>query len=218
MNRILAITAVALFALALPVLAPAQRPPRGGDPSISASPATVTFGSATTISGRLRGGNREGVVIVLERNPHPYAGFAEVATTTTNARGEYRFQPTPDRNTRYRVTARNTPPETSSEVLVRVRTRVGVRLSDATPRRGALVTFSGSVTPAHDGRLVRIQRRTATGTYRTVARTRLRDAGDTRSSYSRRLRIGSDGVYRVHVSGDADHATGVSRARTIRVH
>lgn len=218
MNRILAITAVALVALVVPVLAPAQEPPRGGDPSISASPDTVTFGSATTISGRLRGGDREGVVIALERNPHPYAGFTEVTTTTTNARGEYRFQPAPDRHTRYRVTARRTPAETSSEVLVGVRIRVGVRLSDSTPRRGALVRFSGSATPAHDGRLVRIQRRTATGAYRTVARTRLRDAGDSRSAYSRRVRIGSDGVYRVHVSGDADHAPGVSRARAIRVH
>src|SRR5918996_5436827 len=218
MKRILAVTAVALLALALPVLAPAQQPPRAGDPSISARPETVIFGSATTISGRLRGGDREGVVVVLEQNPHPFAGFTEAATATTNSRGEYSFRVTPDRNTRYRVTARRTPPETSAEVLVRVQIRVSIRVSDATPRRGQLVRFSGSATPAHDGRLVRIQRRTATGTFRTVARTRLRDAGDLRSAYSRRLRIFRDGVYRVHVSGDADHATGRSRARSIRGH
>jgi hypothetical protein len=218
MSRILAVTAAALLALALPVLAPAQQPPRTGDPSISASPETVTFGSATTISGKLRGRDREGVVIVLERNPHPFAGFTEVGTATTNSRGQYSFRVTPERNTRYRVTARRTPPEMSAEVLVRVRIRVSIRLSDSTPRRGAQVRFSGSAVPAHDGRLVRIQRRTATGTYRTVARTRLRDAGDVRSAYSRRLRIFSDGLYRVHVSGDADHATGVSRVRALRVH
>ena len=218
MTRFLAVAAAALVALTLPVLAPAQQPPRAGSPSISASPETVVFGSATTISGRLRGGNREGIVIVLERNPHPFAGFTELATTTTNSQGEYRFQTTPDRHTRYRVTARRTPPETSAEVLVRVQIRVSIRVSDATPRRGHVVRFSGSAAPSHDGRLVRIQRRTATGTFRTVARTRLRDAGDDRSTYSRRLRVSRDGVYRVHISGDADHTTGVSRIRTLRVH
>jgi hypothetical protein len=218
MNRILAVTAAALLALALPVLAPAQQPPRAGDPSISASPETVIFGSATTILGRLRGGDRDGVVIALEQNPHPFAGFTEVGTATTNSRGVYVFRVTPERTTRYRVTARRTPPETSAEVLVRVRIRVSIRLSDSTPRRGAAVLFSGSATPAHDGRLVRIQRRTGVNSYRTVARTRLRDAGDLRSRYSRRVRISRDGVYRVHVSGDADHATGISRDRLIRVH
>ena len=52
----------------------------------------------------------------------------------------------------------------------------------------------------------------STGSYRTVARATLADTGGACSSYARRLRIRSDGVYRVKVpSGDADHSTGISR-------
>lgn len=218
MGRLLAISATALLALCVPVLAPAQQP-RGGQLSIQASPSTVTFGQATTISGRLKGRGNEGVAVALEENPHPYtAGFTEIAATVTNARGEYSFRVAPNRHTRYRTVARRTPPETSRERLVEVRIRVSIRLSDPTPRRGALVRFSGSAAPEHDGRIARIQRRTSTGDYRTVARTLLRDAGDLRSAYSRRLRVRRDGVYRVLVPADGDHATGTSRARSIRVH
>ena len=83
--------------------------------------------------------------------------------------------------------------------------------------RPALVQFAGSVFPAHDGRLALIQRRSSTGRFVTVARTALRDAGDARSSYSRRLRISSDAVYRVKLPGDADHINGFSRLRTVNV-
>ena len=218
MPRVLVICAVVAAALAVPVLAPAQ-PGQGGQLGIQARPATVTFGQSTAISGKLRGRDNENVTVALEGKPFPYTGaFEEVATTTTNANGDYSFRVVPTRNTRYRAVARRTPAETSDEVLVQVRIRVSIRLSDSTPRRGALVRFSGSAAPEHDGRVARIQRRTSTGAFRTVARTALQDAGDARSTYSRRLRIRRDGVYRVLVPGDGDHATGTSRARSIRVH
>ena len=96
--------------------------------------------------------------------------------------------------------------------------RVSLRLSDSTPRRGQLVRFSGSVAPAHDGRVVYIQRRTSTGAFRTVGRTTLADAGTSRSVFSRRMRVRSDGVYRARVLGDPDHETGTSATRTATVH
>ena len=46
---------------------------------------------------------------------------------------------------------------------------------------------------------------------------RLRDAGDVRSRYSRRVRIRRGGVYRVRAPADTDHATGLSRGRRISV-
>jgi hypothetical protein len=218
MRRALATCAVLALALAVPVLSPAQ-PGQGGQLGIQARPDTITFGQSTTISGKLRGRDNENVATVLQENPHPYTGgFQNVATTTTDSNGDYSFRVAPNRNTRYRVVAQRTPAETSDEVFVQVRIRVSIRLSDSTPRRGALVRFSGSAAPEHDGRLARIQRRTSTGDFRTVARTALRDAGDERSTYSRRLRVRRDGVYRVLVPADGDHATGTSRARTIRVH
>jgi hypothetical protein len=67
-----------------------------------------------------------------------------------DAAANYSFQVTPALNTRYHVVAKS-PPATSADVTVRVRTRVGLRLADRTPARGARVRFRGSVLPAHDG-------------------------------------------------------------------
>ena len=51
-----------------------------------------------------------------------------------------------------------------------------------------------------------------------MIRTRLRDAGDAKSTYSRRVRVFRDGIYRVKVAGDADHINAFSRVRTVTVH
>ena len=51
-----------------------------------------------------------------------------------------------------------------------------------------------------------------------MVRTKLRDAGSAKSTYSRRVRIYRDGVYRVKVAGDGDHINGFSRLKTIDVH
>jgi hypothetical protein len=45
-----------------------------------------------------------------------------------------------------------------------------------------------------------------------------RDAGTTRSRYSRRVRIRRSGSYLVKIIGDAANATGYSRTVTITVH
>jgi plastocyanin len=94
---------------------------------------------------------------------------------------------------------------------------VSLRVSDKTPRAGQLVRFSGSVRPALDGRSVQIQRRKRGGGYRTIATARLRDAGDERSKFSRRIRIAGDGVFRARLGGDATHATGISRPTRLNV-
>ena len=103
-------------------------------------------------------------------------------------------------------------------MLILVRLRAGIRLSDSTPRRGQRVRFFGSVAPKHNGRRVFVQRRRGDGRWRTVARTLTRDAAGNRSRYSKRVRVLRDGVYRVRVRGHADHRTGTSRTRAIRVH
>jgi plastocyanin len=94
---------------------------------------------------------------------------------------------------------------------------VTLRVDDRRPSRGQRVRFLGSVRPQHDGRVVQLQRRRRGGRYRTIARTRLRDAGDARSTYSRRLRVFRDGVYRARVAADGDHLTGISQPRRVDV-
>jgi hypothetical protein len=185
----------------------------------------VTFGRPARVSGRVSGSGKSGVQVKLEADPYPYTGgFKDTGlTTTTNARGGYSINVTPTVNTRYVVIAQTAPPVTSVQTAVRVRVRVALSLSTLRPAVGRRVRFHGTVTPAHNGRFANIQRRTRTGRWRTVARTRLVAAapvnGTAVSEYSTRLRIRHDGTYRVRVNPhDGDHVTGNSRAFTVRVH
>jgi len=196
-------------------------PPAGPSITLDAKPSTLIFSGVTTLSGRVGGPKAGSVGLRLFRDTtRPYGDSYKFAgkTATTDRNGRYSFAVKPLVNTSYRVFAGTTPPVASPARFVLVRIKVGINVSDRTPRRGSLVRFYGSVFPAHDGRTVSIQRRTRSGSYRTVVRTRLRDAGTTKSTYSRRLRIYRDGVYRVKVAGDGDHANGFSRLKSIDVH
>ena len=216
------------MAIALVPAASAQKPtkpPKPNQPqgattiSIDAKPSIVVFSGPTALSGQLSS-KTAGVTVKLESDTtRPYGDTYKSAgqTATTTANGSYSFTLKPGLNTQYRVVASTSPPVTSAPKLVLVRMLVGIRLSDSTPSRRSLVRFSGSVFPAHDGRATVIQRRSSTGRFVTVARTTLRDAGTTRSAYSRRVRVFTDGVYRVKVVGDDDHINGISRSRTINV-
>jgi len=208
----------ALTALAVPTLAQAQKAPPN-QLSISASKTTVRFGTTVFINGQLTGPNSPGETVELEANPFPFAGFKNAGTFTADPTGRYSFAQMPTANTRFRTEARTKPRTQSTEVTVNVALSVSLSVSDRTPRRGQRVTFSGSVRPAHDGQIALIQRRTSNGSYKTLARAILADAGNESSAYTRRLRIRSSGIYRIEVpSGDADHMTGVSSRRRLRVH
>jgi hypothetical protein len=199
----------------------------GGATTISAldaKPNPVVFGSATTLSGRLSGGNTSGVTVRLEGDDtRPYGDSYKAVTTpagapltaTSTQSGQFSFSVKPQLNTQYRAVAQSSPPVTSAPRLVLVRMHVGLIVSDSTPEAGSLVRFRGTVRPAHDGRTALIQRRSSTGRFVTVARTTLRDGGTLFSRYSRRIRVNRDGVYRVKVSGDADHVNGFSRVLPI---
>jgi hypothetical protein len=194
-------------------------PPTGQqDVTLAAAPNPVVFGRRVVLSGRVRAPGNDPVQVALFADPFPLDNsFSQVAAGATASNGSYAFNHVPRVHTRYRVAAATSPATASPDLLVRVRIRVTLRLSDRTPRRGQRVRFSGLAFPAHDGRRVLIQRRGSTGGFRTVARTTLRDAGSSRSRFSRSLRVSRDGVYRARVSGDADHLTGFSPSRTANV-
>lgn len=227
MRRRAFLFAIAVFACTVPLTADAAKPPKNpprGSPAltIAAKPTLITFGRSATVSGRLTGSNHGNRPVGLQRNPWPFRAFVNARVTRTASNGSYSFTVRPARHTRYRTV---TPqPATiydtllrSPEVLILVRLRVGIRLSDSTPRRGQRVRFFGSVAPKHNGRKVFIQRRRRDGRWRTVARTVTRNAAGNRSRYSKRVRIVRSGAYRVRVRGHADHRTGTSRRRAIRV-
>jgi hypothetical protein len=194
-------------------------PPPSPAFTIAATPAIVTFGKPVTIAGQLAGRPNENVQ--LEQTPFPFTDpFKNAAQGTTDAAANYSFLIVPTLNTRYHVVAKS-PPATSADVTVMVRTKVGLRLSDRTPARGARVRFRGSVLPAHDGQTVKIQRRTSSG-WKTLATPTLVAAtplnGVARSKYAQRIRVGRSGVYRTVKPADGDHARGKSRKRRVTVH
>jgi hypothetical protein len=225
--RIKAITATCatmLLAFAAGAVAdhkPGHTPGQGAADVTIAATNPIVWGRSSVVSGNVKGA-AAGVLVDLQADPFPFSDteFAKVATVPTDAKGDYRFTVMPKSNTRYRVVAATSPPVTSAVVNVLVQIRVKVAVSDSTPLRGSLVKFSGTACPAHDGNTVYVQKRTSTGSFGTVARTTLRDAGDTCSKYSRSIRVYSDGVYRVKVSsaGDGDHMTGVSRRVSLDAH
>jgi hypothetical protein len=155
---------------------------------------------------------------MLKAAPYPYTSFVQVATATTDIQGVYHFAQSPKFNTEYRVMAKSKSQATSTTLLVQVRTRVSLRLSTTTPAVGARVKFSGSVTPAHDGQIVLIQRGSRTGTFVTIATATLLHTATGASVYRKTLRIKASGTYRVVKSHDANNAIGVSGPRRLTVH
>jgi hypothetical protein len=222
MRRTPFLLVLSAVALASPAAVNAAKPPPRTPANLTllATPTAVTFTKATTLTGKLSGGKSVAAqTIDVQADGAPFEGtYADVATATTDANGNWTATVTPGALTRYRARARTSPPVLSSTVDVAVRLRVGLRVSDRTPKRGTRVRFSGKVAPAHDGAGVRIQRRARSGSWVTVARTTLRDAGTEVSKYSKRVKVRRSGTYRVRVrSGDADHRTGTSRRRTLTV-
>jgi hypothetical protein len=219
----IAIAALAGAAAAIPVSADAAKPPKppaGGKTgiSIAVNPNPVVFGRTSAVSGKLTG-SPGAVVVDIQANPYPYTGWSTIKTVTSDAKGSYNSGPLSFAvNNSVRAVAHTSPPRTSTTVFVSVRKRLTLSVGDSTPARGQRVRFSGFAYPQHDGRTVYIQRRSSSGSWVTIAKTRLVDDGDTRSKFRRRIRVLRDGVFRAKVSKDADHGVGISPRRTLRVH
>ena len=215
-----AYTYIASLAAVLAVAAPAAlaAPPTPHQLTIAAKPTTVVYGGSVSITGKLTGSNSAGETVTLFDDPYPFSNFTPLDTTTTATDGTYKFTEKPTVNTKYRATAKSKAPADSPEVLVKVAPRVGLTVSDKTPKVGQLVKFSGRVTPEHDGQSVLLQRRKSDGTWKTIVTVPLVDAGSTFSTYTKTRKITQSGTWRVVKPADADHARGRSPRRTLTVH
>jgi hypothetical protein len=212
------IVAAALAAsLVLAAGSEAQKPQKAGNVSLKASAAQVTFSTPVALTGKVKGA-KAGIVVSLERRVADATVFVPAGTATTDGNGDFAFSQRPAQSSVFRVTAATAPPGTSADAPVAVAPLVGLKVSDATPRKGQRVRFRGTVRPQHDGTRVAIQRERADGTWVTVKTPLLTDAGSTYSRYAKRLRIRRSGTYRTVIAAHADHAEGVSRRRALTVH
>jgi plastocyanin len=98
-----------------------------------------------------------------------------------------------------------------------VRPAVTFGVSHSAVRSGRRIRLFGSVRPALDGQRVQIQRRTRTGSWKRIATTKLRDAGEERSRFGVRLRVFRDSVFRARVPAGAGHETATSRRKRVDV-
>ena len=191
----------------------AQKPPKPGATSLKASAQQVTFSQPIALSGKVKGA-KQGVTVTIERRAVNSTTYGPAGTATTDANGDFSFADRPAKSSVYKATAGTAA---SPEVAVAVAPLVGLKVGDSTPRKGQRVRFKGTVRPQHDGTRVAIQHKRADGSWVTVRSPRLRDAGSSYSRYSKRIRIRRSGTYRTVIGAHADHAEGVSRARTLKV-
>jgi len=165
-RTILPLLAAGLTAVALPVVAdaghkpghnPGKPGPGGADLTIAAKPNTTVFQGPTVISGKLKGAPAP---VTLREDAYPFgSGDKAVATVQSDKSGSYSFTRNPSKNTTYQVTSGTVR---SVGVLVNVRIRMSLRVSDSTPRAGQVVRFKGRACPKHNGLAVRIQRKIGT--------------------------------------------------------
>ncbi len=121
---------------------PGPAPPGPGQTpslSIAAKPATTVFQGATVISGRLQDQNKGGRTVVLVADEYPFTGGYAFATTKTDNNGSYSFTRRPARNTLFRAAVGSLR---SAALVVNVRIRMSLSVSDSTPRVGQRVRFS----------------------------------------------------------------------------
>lgn len=178
------------------------------------SPSITTWGGAVALSGRVEGAGVNGIPVALEEEAFPFgAGFREVATTTTNQVGRFRFAPRAVfLATRFRAVTRNALVVASAAATVQVRPRVGIAARRRTPRS---LRLAGDVNPGLPVGHAVLQRRTRHGRWVGVVGAPLRAHDAERSSYGffvRRLRRAA--AYRVKVQAfdGGAHATGYSRS------
>jgi hypothetical protein len=181
----------------------------------TSSPSTYGYGS--TVRGQLTAGATiAGRTVELRRYSPTSASWVTQCTTTTASDGVASCYVKPTVNTTYEwrfAGSTGFEGSWSGRSTLQVRARVGIKVSDSTPRRGQLTVFTATVAPNHSGRNVELQRLTGSG-WSTV-RTAPLFSTSTRTFSITPAQAGTT-TWRVRFGGDADHAAGASAAVSIK--
>ncbi|WP_336923681.1 fibronectin type III domain-containing protein [Aquipuribacter sp. SD81] len=191
----------------------------GSSVTSTATRRSAVYGQTVAVDAvarRTDGTALAGVPVELHVRKRGATGWTRVATATTSASGTARLQHRPSWHADYqvRVPGRGSVLGSGGPAhRVDVATAVSSALSRATAPRGGTVEVAGTVSPAHAGSTVHLERRVADGWRRVTSQTLSGTSGY--RFQVRRTTAGSE-AYRVVAPGDADHATGTSAVRTVR--
>jgi hypothetical protein len=184
------------------------------------TPNPVIFSRPFTISGQLIGTGSAHATVTLLARAFPFTTpFGKIGNSVvSNADGTYSFGFTAAAaTTQLQIRADTNPPITSPVVTMPVASLISLHVSGHV-RKGRLARFSGTVLPAQDGLVVKIQKRGRDGVFHTVAHTNLRHRNSASSRYSRRLRLKRTGTYQAVVqSASGAVFPGTSPAKSIKV-
>ncbi len=195
---------VLLCVACLPMVAAAADEPAL---TLTATPATVTHGSATRIVAQV---SVPKATLTLSRRFATESGFTLVDTVIADAAGKVVWTRRPSVDLTYRVdfAGDETWAAAAAEATVSVRPRLNLRVATRKPvLKGRRLVFSITVRPAHPGGAVQLQRRTADG-WVVMKDLLLDDASAARFSW-RVDKLGAL-VVRARMAADADHVAGYS--------
>jgi hypothetical protein len=184
------------------------------------TPNPVVFSHPFTISGQLTGTGAAKATVTLLGRPFPYnTPFVQIGNSIiSNADGTYAFTfSSATASSQFEIKANTNPPITTPAVTMPVTSLISLH-TPTHVRKGHLARFAGTVLPAQDGLIVKIQKRDRTGVFHTVAHTNLHHKNAGSSTFSRRLRLKRTGTYQaVVVSAGGAIYPGTSVAKSIKV-
>ncbi|HVF05651.1 MAG TPA: hypothetical protein VNA20_12490 [Frankiaceae bacterium] len=204
------------------IVADAVRFQRVPTVTVAASPALVTYGSATTIRVRLTHGGAPLAghsFRLYRRNKYDDAGGVILGRYTTDAKGYYVRTDKPLRNSEY--FAVYTPPDASLYTarsgyrVVDVRVKVGAALSRTSVPRNTAFTIYASVSPNHAGQNVVLMHYVG-GVWRPISPTKLNSTS--RASFRASRPAAGTYYFRIYKGSDADHIANNSPTLTVKVY
>jgi hypothetical protein len=125
--------------------------------TIKSSADPLAFGRSVTISGVAAGAANQPITLLGGTQG---SAFAVVAKGTTDENGGYSFTQVPTQNTYYRV---SDAAASSTALFQGVEHVLATNVPPSTVAVGAQVTFSGALTPSHDGEVVYLERQNPFG-------------------------------------------------------
>jgi plastocyanin len=177
--------------------------------TIQASADPISYGLALTITGTVAGAHDAPVTLSAQTGDGPFVKVAETVTTGD----EYSFTQSPLQSTRYRVSTATA----SSAILVEgVAFALTATPSASTVQAGEQLTFSGTVTPSHEGQPVDLEAQNASGIgYHVIAA----GAVSSTSAYSIAHTFASAGtaLLRIHVPASDEIQSATSETLKIEV-